>query len=102
MKTMDPAAERTPSEAIPSVRVVWRDAVSNEEEPMSSDSLRVLPTGATGVIGQCALRLALAGDRLGPTVAPTRRPLPPYPKVTSPVVAGPDHGRSMGSVSVSN
>ncbi len=51
-----------------------------------SGGLRVLLIGATGVVGPEALRLALAEPRFGAIVAPTRRPLPPHPKLTNPLV----------------
>lgn len=53
---------------------------------MGGENLRVLLTGATGVVGQHVLRLALAEARFGSVVAPTRRPLPAHPKLTNPVV----------------
>jgi uncharacterized protein YbjT (DUF2867 family) len=42
--------------------------------------------GATGLVGRCVLQLALAEPRIGRLVAPTRRPLPPHPKLENPVV----------------
>lgn len=53
---------------------------------MDRESLRVLLVGATGVVGGQALRLALAEPRFGSVVAPTRRPLPPHPKLSNPLV----------------
>lgn len=53
---------------------------------MAGETLRVLLTGATGVVGQHVLRLALADARFGSVVAPTRRPLAAHPKLTNPVV----------------
>jgi uncharacterized protein YbjT (DUF2867 family) len=48
--------------------------------------LRVLLIGATGVVGTEVLRLALDEPRFAAIVAPTRRPLPPHPKLTNPLV----------------
>lgn len=53
---------------------------------MGGENLRVLLTGATGVVGEHVLRLALAEERFGSVVAPTRRPLAAHPKLTNPVV----------------
>jgi uncharacterized protein YbjT (DUF2867 family) len=47
---------------------------------------RVLVAGATGVVGREVLALALADPRVSQIVAPTRRPLPPHPKLDNPVV----------------
>jgi uncharacterized protein YbjT (DUF2867 family) len=46
----------------------------------------LLLAGATGLIGQSALQLALADARVDKVVAPTRRPLPAHPKLENPVV----------------
>ena len=48
--------------------------------------LSLLLAGSTGVVGQEVLRLALADPRISRVVAPTRRPLPPHPKLENPVV----------------
>jgi uncharacterized protein YbjT (DUF2867 family) len=53
---------------------------------MGGETLRVLLTGATGVVGEHVLRLALAEERFGSVVALTRRPLPAHPKLTNPLV----------------
>ena len=53
---------------------------------MGGANLRVLLVGATGVVGEQVLRLALAEERFGTVVALTRRPLPAQPKLTNPVV----------------
>ncbi|MDG2570606.1 hypothetical protein P7L87_23895 [Vibrio parahaemolyticus] len=42
--------------------------------------------GATGLVGGAVLRQALADARLTRVVAPTRRGLPPHPKLENPVV----------------
>ena len=42
--------------------------------------------GATGLVGQHVLRLALADTRVAWVAAPTRRPLPPHAKLKNPVV----------------
>ena len=53
---------------------------------MGAANLRVLLIGSTGVVGAHVLRLALAEERFGAVVAPTRRPLPAHPKLVNPVV----------------
>jgi uncharacterized protein YbjT (DUF2867 family) len=45
---------------------------------------RVLVVGGTGAVGQEVLRLALADERVELVIAPTRRPLPPRPKLENP------------------
>ena len=47
---------------------------------------RLLLAGATGLVGDATLRLALASDHVQQVVAPTRRPLLPHPKLLNPVV----------------
>jgi len=47
---------------------------------------RLLLAGATGLVGQAALRYALASARVDEVVAPTRRPLAPHPGLLNPVV----------------
>lgn len=42
--------------------------------------------GATGLVGQAVLRLALDDPRVARVVAPTRRPLAPSPRLENPVV----------------
>lgn len=46
----------------------------------------LLLLGSTGLVGQQALALALADDRLAQVIAPTRRPLPPHPRLLNPQV----------------
>lgn len=46
----------------------------------------VMLVGATGLVGQQVLRKALASAQVGRVVAPTRRALPPHPKLLNPVV----------------
>lgn len=41
--------------------------------------------GATGLVGAEVLRLALNDPRVTRVIAPTRRPLPPHPKLVNPV-----------------
>lgn len=48
--------------------------------------MRVLLIGSTGVVGEQVLRLALAEPCFGGIVAPTRRPLPPHPRLANPLV----------------
>lgn len=48
--------------------------------------LRLLLLGATGLVGACALELALADPGVASVIAPTRRPLPPRPSLAAPVV----------------
>jgi uncharacterized protein YbjT (DUF2867 family) len=45
----------------------------------------LLIAGATGLVGRHALRLALADERVGRVVAPSRRPLPAHPKLLNPI-----------------
>ena len=52
----------------------------------SAKGLRLLIVGSTGAVGQEALRLALADERIQRVIAPTRRPLPAHPKLRNPVV----------------
>lgn len=47
---------------------------------------RLLLCGATGLIGREVLRMALHDAAITRVVAPTRRPLPPHPKLDNPVV----------------
>ena len=47
---------------------------------------RLLLAGATGLVGNATLQRALACDHVRQLVAPTRRPLPPHPKLLNPVV----------------
>lgn len=53
---------------------------------MSDKGPRVLLIGATGVVGNHVLELALAEERFGSVVAVTRRPLPAHPRLENPVV----------------
>ncbi|WP_035615965.1 NAD(P)H-binding protein [Haloferula sp. BvORR071] len=47
----------------------------------------ILIAGATGAVGREVLRLALADEkRVGHVVAPTRRALPPHPRLENPLV----------------
>lgn len=46
----------------------------------------LLLAGATGLVGGHALRQSLADSRIESVVAPTRRPLPPHPKLVNPIV----------------
>lgn len=45
----------------------------------------ILLAGATGMVGTAALTLLLADDRVTHIVAPTRRALPPHPKLLNPI-----------------
>ena len=47
---------------------------------------RLMLVGATGLVGQSALRQALAHPQVEQVIAPTRRPLPPHTKLINPVV----------------
>ncbi len=47
---------------------------------------RLLLCGATGLVGREVLRMALHDAAITQVVAPTRRPLPPHPKLDNPVV----------------
>jgi uncharacterized protein YbjT (DUF2867 family) len=46
----------------------------------------LLLVGATGLVGQAVLRLALADSRVAKVVAVTRKPLPPQPRLENPLV----------------
>jgi len=46
----------------------------------------LLLVGATGLVGQSALQQTLSDDRVARLVAPTRRPLPPHPRLENPLV----------------
>ncbi|XLZ72048.1 NAD-dependent dehydratase [Massilia sp. SR12] len=48
--------------------------------------MKLLIVGATGLVGREVLRLALESPAVRSVVAPTRRPLPPHPKLIAPVV----------------
>lgn len=47
---------------------------------------RLLLLGATGAVGREVLAAALADPRIAQLIAPTRRPLPPHPKLLNPVI----------------
>lgn len=47
---------------------------------------RLLLLGATGLVGRQVLSAALADQAIGGIVAPTRRPLPPHPKLENPTI----------------
>jgi uncharacterized protein YbjT (DUF2867 family) len=46
----------------------------------------LLLVGATGMVGQSVLRLALADDRIARVIALTRKPLSPAPRLENPLV----------------
>lgn len=46
----------------------------------------ILIAGATGLVGGLALASALSDPRITQVVAPTRRPLPPHPRLNNPIV----------------
>lgn len=48
--------------------------------------MKLLLLGATGLVGQNALKLALADDRIKQVIAPVRRPIPQHPKLDAPIV----------------
>ncbi len=48
--------------------------------------IRLMIAGATGLVGRHALTQALADARVVQVVAPTRRALPPHPKLDNPLV----------------
>lgn len=55
--------------------------------PVSNNrSKTLLLAGATGLVGQQVLRMALADERVARIVAPTRRPLAPHARLFNPVV----------------
>lgn len=47
---------------------------------------RLMLVGSTGLVGQAALALALEDHRVGTVIAPTRRPLPPHPRLLNPII----------------
>lgn len=49
-------------------------------------SIHLLLVGATGIVGQQVLRLALADSRVDKVVAVTRKPLPAHPKLENPIM----------------
>lgn len=51
-----------------------------------SAPLSLLLLGATGAVGRRVLAAALADARIAKVIAPTRRPLPPHPKLQNPVI----------------
>ncbi|WP_246705209.1 NAD-dependent dehydratase [Rhizobium sp. RM] len=53
---------------------------------MAGEGATLLLVGASGMVGGHVLRLALADPAVARVVAPTRRPLPPHPKLISPQV----------------
>jgi uncharacterized protein YbjT (DUF2867 family) len=48
--------------------------------------MQLLLAGATGLVGRAVLDLALADAHITRIVAPTRRPLPPSPRLDNPIV----------------
>ncbi|MEH6389077.1 MULTISPECIES: NAD(P)H-binding protein [Pseudomonas] len=48
--------------------------------------MKLLLVGASGLVGSHVLRRALADERIGAVVAPSRRPLSEHPKLSAPVV----------------
>ncbi|MBY8821841.1 NAD-dependent dehydratase [Sphingomonas colocasiae] len=46
----------------------------------------LLLAGATGLVGGEALKLLLADARVTQVIAPTRRPLPPHPRLFNPII----------------
>jgi uncharacterized protein YbjT (DUF2867 family) len=51
---------------------------------------KLLLAGATGMVGTAALELLLTDDRVTQVVAPTRRSLPPHPKLLNPIATSTD------------
>jgi hypothetical protein len=49
--------------------------------------MRLLLLGATGLVGNTALKLALAGSAISQLIAPTRRPLAPNDRLANPVTS---------------
>lgn len=45
---------------------------------------RLLVLGGTGAVGSAVLKQALADNTIAEVIAPTRRPLPPHPKLSNP------------------
>lgn len=48
--------------------------------------MKLLLAGSSGLVGSHVLEMALADPKVAAVVAPTRRPLPPHPKLFAPVV----------------
>ncbi|PIF08300.1 NAD-dependent dehydratase [Janthinobacterium sp. 13] len=48
--------------------------------------MKLLLVGATGLVGSEVLRLALTDARITAIVAPVRKPLPPHPKLSAPLI----------------
>ncbi|MBE3024394.1 NAD-dependent dehydratase [Janthinobacterium sp. GW458P] len=48
--------------------------------------MKLLLVGATGLVGSEVLRLALTDARITAIVAPVRRPLPPHPRLSAPLI----------------
>ncbi|MGO4405231.1 NAD-dependent dehydratase [Bosea sp. RAF48] len=48
--------------------------------------MKLMLVGATGLVGQQVLQLALADDRIDEVIAPGRRPLPRHQKLIAPIV----------------
>jgi uncharacterized protein YbjT (DUF2867 family) len=51
---------------------------------------KILLAGATGMVGNAALRLLLNDERVTRIIAPTRRPLPPHAKLINPIASSED------------
>jgi uncharacterized protein YbjT (DUF2867 family) len=51
---------------------------------------KILLAGATGMVGAATLTLLLADERVEQVVAPTRRPVPPHPKLVNPIMTSED------------
>jgi uncharacterized protein YbjT (DUF2867 family) len=51
---------------------------------------KILLAGATGMVGAAALTQLLADAGVDEVVAPTRRPLPPHPKLRNPIMTSED------------
>lgn len=54
--------------------------------PSTARTKTIILAGATGVVGQAVLKLALADPQVGKVVALTRKPLPPQPKLLDQVI----------------
>jgi uncharacterized protein YbjT (DUF2867 family) len=60
--------------------------LSSSLSTLPSGQLTVLLVGGTGAVGREVLRVALADERIGRVIAPTRRPLPAHARMDNPVL----------------
>lgn len=68
------------------MRPACSDATLAPTAVAERDMDRMLVIGGTGLVGQAVLARALADPRIATVIAPTRRPLPPHPRLHNPVI----------------